>query len=83
MQCYIERGNNIEIADQMHDAMCKATPFSGLTANVHDITEKKSYPKTNKIKNISRIHHVKYDYSEEKTKFHVLQYSNISPGKKN
>ena len=38
--------------------------FSGFTPNVLDITERKSYPKTKKIKNISRIHHVKYNYSE-------------------
>ena len=56
--------------------------MSGFTANVLDITEKTSYLKTNKIKNISRIHHVKYDYSENETKFHVWQYSNIGPGKK-
>ena len=46
--------------------MCKATALSGFTANVLDITEKKSYPKTKKIQNISRIPHVKYDYSEAK-----------------
>ena len=46
MQYYIERGNNIETPDQMYDAMCKATALSGFTANVLDITEKKSYPKT-------------------------------------
>ena len=49
IQYYIERGNNIETPDQMYDAMCKATALSGFTANVLDITEKKSYPKTNKI----------------------------------
>ena len=31
---------------------------------------------------MSRIHHVKYDYKEDETKFHVWQYSNIGPGKK-
>ena len=56
--------------------------FSGFTPNVLDITEKKSYLKTKKIKNISRIHHVKYNYSEAKTIFHAGQYSGISPGKK-
>ena len=45
--------------------------FSGFTPNVLDITERKSYPKTKKIKNISRIHHVKYNYSEAKTIFHA------------
>ena len=32
---------------------------------------------------ISKTHHVKYDYSDKsQTKFHVWQYSNIGPGKK-
>ena len=46
MQNYIERGNNIETPDQMCDPMCKATALSGFTANLPDIAEKKSYPKT-------------------------------------
>ena len=82
MQYYIERGNNIETPEQMYDAMCKATALSGFTANVLDIAEKKSYPKIKKIQSISKIHHVKYDYSEAKTKFHVWQYISIGPGKK-
>ena len=80
---YIERGNNIETCNQMYDAMCKATTLSGFTANVLDIKERKSYAKTKKIKNILKIYHVKYDYSDKnQTKFHVCQYSNIGPGKK-
>ena len=76
------RGNNIETPDQMYDAMCKATALSGFTANVLDIKERKSYAKTKKIKNISKIHNVKYDYSDKsQTKFHIWQYSNIGPGK--
>ena len=65
----------------MHDAMCKITALSGFTANVLDNAEEKSYPKTKKIQNISRIHHVRYNYSEAKTKFHVWQYSSIGRGK--
>ena len=73
MQYYIERRNKIEKPYQMYDAMCKATALSGFTANVLDIAEKKSYSKPKEIQNISRIHHVIYDYSEAKTKFHVWQ----------
>ena len=63
--------------------MCKATALSGFTANVLDIKERKSYIKTKKIKNISKIHHVKYDYNDKsQTKFHIWQYSYICPGKK-
>ena len=83
MKYYIERRNNIETPDQMYDAMCKATALSGFTANVLDIKERKSHTKTKKIKNISKIHHVKYDYNDKsQTKFHIWQYSNICPGKK-
>ena len=83
MQYYIERRNNIETPDQMYDAICKATALSGFTANVFDIKERKSYIKTKKIKNISKIHHVKYDYNDKsQTKFHIWQYSYICPGKK-
>ena len=49
MQCYTERGNNVKIAGQMYDAMCKATVLSGFTANVLDIAEKELYPNTKKI----------------------------------
>ena len=78
MQYYIERRNNIETPDQMYDAMCKATALSGFTANVLDVKERKLYAKTKKINNISKIHYVKYDYSEtSQTKFYVWQYFNI------
>ena len=67
----------------MHDAMCKATALSGFTANVLDVKERKFYAKTKKINHISKIHYVKYDYSEtSQTKFYVWQYSNIGEGKK-
>ena len=67
----------------MYDAMCKATTLSGFTVNVLDIKERKSYAKTKKIKNILKIHHVKYDYSDKsQTKFHVCNIGNIGPGKK-
>ena len=82
MQYYTERGNNLETPNQIYDAMCKATALSGFTANVLNIKERKSYAKTKKINNISKIHHVKYDYSDKsQTKFHTWQYSNIGPGK--
>ena len=66
----------------MYGAMCKATALFGFTINVLHIAEKKSYPKTKKIQNISRIHHARYDYSEAIIKFHAWQYSSIGPRKK-
>ena len=83
MQYYIERRNNTETPDQMHDAMCKVTALSGFTANVLDVKERKFYAKTKKINNISKIHYVKYDYSDKsQKKFYIWQYSNIGQGKK-
>ena len=82
MQYYIQKGNNIETPDQMYDAMCKAAALSGFTANALDIAEKNSYPKTKKIQNISKINHLRYNYSEAKTNFHVWQYSSIGPANK-
>ena len=57
--------------DQMYGAMCKAAALSEFTANVPGIPEKKLYPKTKKIQKIPKLHHVRYDFSEAKTKFHV------------
>ena len=62
--------------------MCKATTLSGFTANVLDVKERKFYTKTKKINNISKMHYVKYDYSNKsQTKFYVWQYSNVGQGK--
>ena len=55
----------------MYGAMCKAAAVSEFTANVPGIPEKKLYPKTKKIQKIPKLHHVRYDFSEAKTKFHV------------
>ena len=66
----------------MYDAMYKATALSAFTTNVLNIAEKKLYPKTKKIHNISRIHHVRYNYSEAKSNFHVWYYSSIGSRKK-
>lgn len=82
MQYFIERGNNIDSADQMYEALNQATALCGFTANVLDIQEKKTYEKLKQIKDISKIHHVKYHYDGQKTQYQVWQYSNIGPGKK-
>ena len=66
MQFYIEEGKNIETPQKMYDAMCKATALTGFTANVFDIKEKQICEKTKKIKNISKIHHVRYGYNHGK-----------------
>jgi len=83
MQYFIERGHNIENADQMqmYEALHQATALCGFTANVLDIKEKKTHEKLKQIKDISKIHHVKYLYNGPEMQYHVWQYSNIGPGK--
>ena len=82
MQYFIERGNDIQNPDQMYEALHKATVLCGFTANVLDIKERKTYDKLKQIKDISKVHHVKYLYDGPEKQYHVWQYSNIGPGKK-
>ena len=81
MQYHIDRGNNIENVDQMFKAMQSATALCGFTANVLAIKSKK-YTKLTQIKNISKIHHIKYIYNNAGNEYHVWQFSGIGEGKK-
>ena len=76
MQYFINSDNNIDSADQMFEAMRSATALCGFTANVLDIWGQK-YTKQTQIKNISKIHHVKYIYDDTKNEYHVWQFSEI------
>ena len=81
MQYFINSDNNIDSADQMFEAMRSATALCCFTANVLDIRGQK-YKKQTQIKNISKIHHVKYIYDDTKNEYHVWQFSEIGQGKK-
>ena len=79
MQHFIDRDNNIQISDEMYQATCQKIVLRGFTANVFDVKEKKTYNKLKQIKDISRIHHLKYN---NKLQYQVWQYSGIGIGKK-
>ena len=81
MQYFIDSGNNIDSADQMFEAMQSATALCGFTAIVLDIRGQK-YAKQTHIKNISKIHHVKYIYDDTKNEYQMWQFSEIGQGKK-
>ena len=81
MQYFIDRGNNIDSSDQMLEAMQSATALCGFTAIVLDIRGQK-YTKQTHIKNISKIHHIKYIYDDTKNEYQMWQYSEIGQGKK-
>ena len=81
MQYFIDSGNNINSADQIFEARWSATALWSFTANVLDVRGQK-YTKQTQIKNISKIHHVKYIYDDTKKEYHVWQFSEIGQGRK-
>jgi len=75
MNYYIDQGNNIECASDMNQAMCKATALCGFNSCVLEISGKAIKENSKHIKNISRIHSIKYVYADGKcTHFKVWQY---------
>ena len=70
--CNIEKTNKL---------CCQATILCGFTANVLNIKEKKTYHKLKQIKDISKIHHVKYLYDDNKLQYQEWQYSGIGIGR--
>ena len=81
VQYFIDSGNNIDSADQMFEAMLSAIALCGFTAIVLDIRGQKYTTQTH-IKNISKIHHVKYIYDDTKNEYQMWQFSEIGQGKK-
>ena len=61
MNYFIERGRNIETADEMNEALKCANVLCGFHSYVIEILEKK-YEKQKHISNISKIHAIKYIY---------------------
>ena len=82
IQYFIDCGNNIQNSDDMYQAMFQANALCGFAANVLDIKEKKTYNKLKQIKDISKIHHVKYLYDDNKLQYQVWQYREIGIGRK-
>ena len=81
MQYFIDSGKNINSADHMLEAIRSATPLYVFTANLLDIRGQK-YKNQKQIKNIWKIHHVKYIYDDAKNEYHVQQFSKIGQGRK-
>ena len=81
IQYFIDSGKNINSADHMLEAIRSATPLCGFTANLLDIRGQK-YKNQKQIKNIWKMHHVKYIYDDAKNEYHVQQFSKIGQGRK-
>ena len=81
MNYYIEKGNNIESAAEMNDALQTATALCGFNSMVLEIQEKKHYVNDSNIKDVTKIHCIKYIEVDGKLKYHVWQYYGIEDGK--
>ena len=82
MNYYIERGENIETAEEMNKALRTATALCGFNSCVMEVEEKKKYKKQKNIKDISKVHSIKYEVDDNgKMKYHVKQYYGIGKGK--
>jgi len=65
----------------MNEALRTATALCGFNSMVMEIEEKKIYQKQSNIKDVSKIHCVKYVVDEQEPKYHVWQYYGIGKGK--
>ena len=85
MNYYLNKGNNITNAEEMNEALRTATALCGFNSSVMKIEkgveEKQKAKQQAKIKNISRIHHVKYLEKDGKMYYNVWQYYGIGSGK--
>ena len=81
MNYFIERGRNIENADEMNEALQCANALCGFNSCVIEILEKKKYEKHKYILNISKIHTVKYIYDGNNVSYKTWQYYGIGSGK--
>ena len=82
MNYYIDQGQNIETAEEMNKTLRTATALCGFNSCVVKVQEKKAYQKQNNIKDISKVHFVKYINGENvKMKYHVRQYYGIGEAK--
>ena len=81
MNYFIERGRNIETADEMNEALQCANALGGFNSCVIEILEKKKYEKQKHISNISKIHAIKYIYDGNSVSYKSWQYYGIGSGK--
>ena len=82
MNYYIGQGQNIESAEEMNKALRAATALCGFKSCVMKVQEKKAHQKQNNIKDISKVHCVKYiNEKNGEMKYHVRVYYGIGEGK--
>ena len=81
MNYFIERGRNIETADEMNEALQCANALGGFNSCVIEILEKKKYEKQKHISNISKIHAIKYIYDGNSVSYKSWQYYGTGSGK--
>ena len=80
MNYHVDSGHNIENANEMNNALRAATAICGFSSCVMNI-EKEKCINPEHIKNISKVHHVKYIDSQN-PEFQVWYYYGIGEGKK-
>ena len=70
MNYYLNKGNNIENPFEMNEALRTATALCGFNSAVLEIEKTNCDAKEN-VKEISKIHHVKYVEKQGKQNYHV------------
>ena len=81
MNYYVEQGNYIISASEMNKALCSATALCGFTSNILEVEESKKFTNPKAIKEISKIHNIKYIYNDGGVKVQVWMYTQIGQGK--
>ena len=82
MNYYVDGGKNIESALQMNEALRTATALCGFNSMVMEIKEKKVYSKQSNIRDVSKVHCIKYVQEGDELKYHAWQYYGIGEGKR-
>ena len=71
----------IENVEHMNDDLRQATAaLYGFNSMVMNIEEKKAYGTTNNIKEVSKIHCIRYIENGNKLRYHVWRYHDIGDG---
>lgn len=67
-------------ADEMNESMQEATALCGFNSSVIEI-EKKVYKKSTKSRNLSQLHHFRYEIKDDKAMYRGWRYYKIGCGK--
>ena len=80
MNYYVDGGHNITTAEEMNSAMQDATALCGFNSCVMEI-QKKTYQRSQCIKNITQLHNFQYELKDGKKMCRVWRYYEIGIGK--